>query len=191
MPSPVLHTAAGVALYYLGRGTSPLHRWGVAILVVLAALLPDIDFVVGLLMGQPNRFHGGLTHSLGGAAVGGLVLGMLVRGRRIHVGSLCFLAYASHVILDSLTRDGRPPLGVPMLWPLSDRYFNFPLIAAIRHGFDGASVGGFLQEVFSVANLRSLGVEAGIGSVLILASLGIARIRRRSCSLPGGYPGEA
>jgi inner membrane protein len=162
-----------------------LHRLRIAGLIVFAALLPDVDFLIGFLMGEPNRFHGGPTHSLGAAVVAGFVLGVLAGRRRFRVGLLCFLAYASHVILDSLTRDGRPPLGVPMFWPLTDHYFNFPLIAGIRHGMDGVTVDGFLGEVFSTANLRALAVEVGIGSVLILGSLGIGELWGRDRSRGG------
>jgi inner membrane protein len=191
MPSPVLHTAAGLALYYLDRPASTLHRWRVASLVVLAALLPDVDFLVGLLMGQPNRFHGGFTHSLGAAVAAGAILGMLAARRRLRVGLLCLLAYASHVLLDSLTRDGRPPLGVPIFWPLTGAYFNFPLIAGIRHGLDHASVSGFLRATFSSVNLRTLLIELGIGLAMIAASLGIGRIRGRQGSLHRGRGSSA
>jgi len=179
MPSPVLHTSAGLALCCVDRSAARLQRQRVVWFVLLAALLPDVDFLIGLLMGEPNRFHGGLTHSLGGAAVAGFGLGLLAGDRRSRVGLLCFLSYASHVILDSLTRDGRPPLGVPLLWPLTQELFNFPLIPGIRHGLDGASVGGFLREVLSLKNLRTLAVEGGIGSALILVSLIAGGIRRR------------
>ena len=179
MPSPILHMSAGLALCCLDRPASQLHRQRVVGFILLAAILPDVDFLIGLLMGEPNRFHGGLTHSLGGAVVAGFGLGILAGERRSRVGLLCFLSYASHVILDSLTRDSRPLLGVPLLWPLTRKFFNFPLIPGIRHGLDGASVGGFLREVLSLTNLRTLAVEGGIGSVLVLVSLIVGSIRRQ------------
>jgi hypothetical protein len=47
---------------------------------------------------------------------------------------------------------------------------------------DGVTVGGFLGEVFSTANLRALAVEVGVGFGLILGSLGIVKIWGRDRS---------
>jgi membrane-bound metal-dependent hydrolase YbcI (DUF457 family) len=35
---------------------------------------------------------------------------------------LCSLAYASHLLLDWLGADKRPPRGIQLLWPFSDRW---------------------------------------------------------------------
>jgi hypothetical protein len=78
-----------------------------------------------------------------------------------------------------MTHDTQPPIGVPILWPLTERLFNLPLLEGIRHGGRGASIDGFLREVFSAGNLRPLIVEIGIGTALILAALGIGHLRAR------------
>ena len=155
------------------------HRLRFAALLLLAAMIPDFDFVLGLLVADPNRFHSGITHSLGASVAVGLACGLVAGERRVRLGILCFAACASHAILDSLTKDVRPPFGVPLLWPLTQRRFTFPLIGGIDHGATGASVGEFLREVFSVHNLVTLLVEVGIGSALIIAALGIGRTRTR------------
>ncbi|MFQ5584838.1 MAG: hypothetical protein ACE5GL_10420, partial [Calditrichia bacterium] len=34
--------------------------------------------------------------------------------------------YLSHLVLDYFSYDGRPPIGIPIFWPLSNEYFMFP-----------------------------------------------------------------
>jgi len=182
MPSPVLHSAAGLAIYCIDRTALASRRLRFAGLILLAALIPDADFVFGMLLADPNRFHAGFTHSLGTAVLAGVAFGLVAGGRRLRVGLLCFLACASHVILDSLTLDGRPPLGVPLFWPVSERYFNFPLIGGIVHGMGGVSIGEFLRHIFSVENVRTLVIEIALGSVLILGSVFVGGVRSRRSS---------
>ena len=58
MPSPVLHCAVGAAIYGLRRGSLGRKRGRLAGLIIVAALLPDIDFLPGLIVGDPNLANG-------------------------------------------------------------------------------------------------------------------------------------
>lgn len=181
MPSPLLHSAAGLSIYGVDRKRL-VSRRRAFVLILLASLIPDADFLVGILLADPNRFHAGFTHSLGMAVVAGIVFGLISGRQHLRVGLLCGLAYASHVILDSLTLDGRPPLGVPLLWPLTGRHFNFPIIGGITHGMGGVSTTEFLKQIFSAENVGTVVVELALGIVLVLGSmlLGARRAGRSS-----------
>ena len=179
MPSPLLHSAAGLAIYSSDRSALEQNRRRFLVLILLAAMIADLDFLFGLFMADPNRFHAGVTHSLGIAVLVGLAGALAAGVHRFRLGILCFTAYASHAILDSLTRDARPPLGVPLLWPLTQRHFNLPLVDGISHGASDASVGEFLREIFSSGNISTVIIEAAIGVVLVLAGMGIGSIRAR------------
>ena len=66
MPSPILHTAAAASVARLGLRER--FTWRDAALFAALANLPDVDFIPGLLAGEPLRHHHGITHSLAFAA---------------------------------------------------------------------------------------------------------------------------
>jgi hypothetical protein len=82
------------------------------------------------------------------------------------------LAYVSHVLLDRLSNDTRPPIGVLALWPFSDGYFK----AAIEI-FPPVSR-RYWESRFWIYNLHAVLVET-----LVLAPITIAVVwwgRRRA-----------
>jgi hypothetical protein len=116
----------------------------------IAACLPDIDFFWGR--------HNMETHSLGFAALVGLVMFVWRRNGRLALA--CTLAVCSHVLFDWLGSDDFPPLGVMALWPLtSDFYFANAFI------FDAISrrywLPGFVQHNV-IAVLREIAILAPI-----------------------------
>lgn len=128
MPTAFTHALVGGALASLG----PRAARGVRLGVVLAALsvLPDAD-VLGLHLGvayDDALGHRGLTHSLAFAAlVAPLATALAFRELGAFsrawwgIAALCFLATASHGMLDALTDAG---LGIGFLLPFAeDRYF--------------------------------------------------------------------
>jgi membrane-bound metal-dependent hydrolase YbcI (DUF457 family) len=90
----------------LGLGNSGL-------LVVAAAVAPDLDFAWGR--------HNMETHSLFAAIVAGLAVLAWTRNARLALAVT--LAWTSHVLFDWLGSDTTPPLGVMALWPLSSEYY--------------------------------------------------------------------
>ena len=140
MPSPVAHALAGAALYAgltpRGAVRADWRPWGVA---ALAGATADLDFLPGLLVGDPSRYHHWATHSLLAALVfallvaplGGPLLGQPRRGPAILAA-----AYLSPLALDWVTVDRTVPRGIPLLWPASDAVFLAPVqvFADIHHG---------------------------------------------------------
>lgn len=179
MPSPLLHAASGAAILVLERRTWETRRWRTATLVLAAALLPDFDFVIGLLLRDPNRFHAEFTHTLGFSLLVAAVFGFAAGRHRLRAAVLCLAAAFSHDLLDALTSDTREPLGVSLFWPLRDARFSFPLLPGVRHGFDHATVTEFLRAVFSLANLRTLGIEFLAGALLIAGAWALGAAWRR------------
>lgn len=129
MPSPLAH---GAVAWWIERragidapGTRPprSRRARVVVFGVFWGLsvLPDFDFLPGLLLGDVEGWHNGPSHSLVAGLVAALVLGPiagLVLGRFLGGGTLrwtgiVLASYWSHVLLDALTL-GR---GVRLLWP--------------------------------------------------------------------------
>jgi len=178
----MLHAAAGAAILALERRSWQERRWRLAALVLTAALLPDLDLLAGLLLRDPNRFHADFTHTLGFALLVAPVFGLAAGAKRLRAGILCFAASFAHNALDALTSDAREPLGVSLFWPVTDARVSLSVLPGVRHGFDGATVSEFFREVFSLANLRTLGIEFVIGVLLVAASwaIGAAWHRRRA-----------
>lgn len=117
------HMTAGVLVgYTVGQLAGlPLPETGVlAVVGAVAALLPDLDHpqslirqrtgFVGTLAGFWMR-HRGITHTIPVAVLAGLIVALL--GPPV-LAVTVFAGYASHLLLDALTRSG-----VPLAWPLT------------------------------------------------------------------------
>ena len=130
MPSPLGHALGGAivaaALSPLGvwrpdAGCGIRHTFTAAlrspmlVVAVIAACLPDLDFLWGR--------HNMETHSLGAALLAGLAVRVVTRGRARRLAVAVTLAWTSHVLFDWLGSDDTPPLGVMALWPITSTFY--------------------------------------------------------------------
>lgn len=176
MPTSVAHSIAGYAALDARNPTRPLRRPLFWFLVLVVANAPDLDFVPGLLVGEPGAFHRGASHSLGAALVAGIVLaplfGRSASGlRRGFV--VVFLVYASHALLDVVGTAPMNVRGVPILWPLSgERYlFRVPLLSsfeALRSFERGSETIGFFASIASWRGLQVFVLDAVLFLPLLL-----------------------
>jgi membrane-bound metal-dependent hydrolase YbcI (DUF457 family) len=129
MPSPLGHILAGTAVYLTGTRRESRSKLILSV-TLLGSILPDFDFVPGILIGDLRAFHHGVSHSLALAVLFGLVVFFLTPWRQKAIarraGILAASAYASHVVLD-LVSVNPGTRGVPILWPLSDQQFGLEL----------------------------------------------------------------
>jgi inner membrane protein len=130
------------------------------------AIGPDLDFLPGLLRGTPALFHQGISHSLCFAFAAGLIGAGLFRMMGWSALSgflLASCAWASHLLLDLFGPDKRPPYGIPLFWPLSDRPFLSPVafLPGVHHvrNTDASNL-EWLRGIFDWYNLRALITEA-------------------------------
>lgn len=191
MASPVGHVVLGLAVARggggerSGRHSTGVYRdpartsappWLLPTLAAVAAVAPDLDFLPGILVGDPNRYHQLHSHTLLAAASAGLLAGVAARSVRIRgamkLGVIVALAYASHLLLDFFTNDPRAPFGIPLFWPLSPDHFTSPwsLFRGIHHGVPGQGLGTVLGEIFSLHNLVAVGIEVGATTPALLAA---------------------
>jgi membrane-bound metal-dependent hydrolase YbcI (DUF457 family) len=138
MPSPVGHILGGAAVYLAGTRRE-VRSGKVLVITLLASILPDFDFLPGILIGDMRAFHHGISHSLAAAVLFGGLVFLFKKWRQadmaLLMGLLAASSYASHVLLDLVSvNDGAR--GVPVLWPLSNRYFgvNLGLLGFFRYG---------------------------------------------------------
>jgi membrane-bound metal-dependent hydrolase YbcI (DUF457 family) len=155
MPSPIGHALGGIAA---GWGTVPRRDVAGAAILAVAAIVPDLDLLI--------HDHRGSSHSVGAALIAGAMA--LVVTRRPRWALAVTLAWGSHVLLDWLSNDTRPPLGVMALWPFTHDYYK-----ASVELFPAVSRRYWLAE-FWVYNLKAAAIE-----VLILGPIAAAAVWRR------------
>jgi inner membrane protein len=146
-------------------------------LCLFAANAADLDFVPGLLIGDPDRFHHGVSHSLGLAVLFALCCGS---GRLLgptfwgNVAAF-FCLYFSHVAIDYFSTDTSAPYGVPFFWPLTNEYYiaPFAFLPDIRRS---SGTGEFFMSLFTLHNLWAVTVE----SIVIYPIVVMMRVFKRA-----------
>jgi hypothetical protein len=120
----------------------------VAVAFAVAGAAPDLDLLVGA--------HRGPSHSLGFTIIiWGLAYALTRRGL---LAAALAAAYASHTLLDWMSKDTTAPIGSMALWPFSHGYYesDLHLFTAISRkywhpGFWQHNVFAILREVAIVA----------------------------------------
>lgn len=183
MPLPIAHSLMGYTLAETTQVRLARTTWRNVLLFAALANLSDVDFLPGFLMGQPNRYHHHLTHSLGFAALVGL-LGCLIYWRRNQ--NLTNYTHAlqnevqfrfwpyfltitatvfSHCVLDLLTVDTSPPFGMLLFWPFDMSYYDMSVKIFAPVSKSGTSA-TFFPSLLQWHNLKVLVIE-----VLVMAPI--------------------
>jgi hypothetical protein len=149
------HALAGIAA---GWHLVPRRNRHAALFLSAVAIAPDLDLLIAT--------HRGESHSIGAALIAGVVA--LAVTRRWAWGVAATLAWSSHVLLDWLSNDTRPPIGVMAMWPFTHDYYK----AAIEI-FPPVSR-RYWESRFWIDNLRAVAVE-----LVILGPIAFAGTRRR------------
>jgi membrane-bound metal-dependent hydrolase YbcI (DUF457 family) len=128
----------------VARDANMVRERSRALLVVGAALVPDLDLLLRFVDGRNH--HQQQTHSLGFAVAAAILVAALARGlgwaRPMTLGLAAGAAWASHVLLDFMAVDTNPPIGVMALWPASSGYFHmlWPLFLDIGRTLEWSTV---------------------------------------------------
>ena len=169
MSSPIGHSFAGYIINSYSSRSLKIQGIKALFLYIFIANVPDLDFVPGLLVGKPNLFHHGISHSVGMGAIFSLLLALLLNiGDTENLNKdffLFFSLYCSHLLLDYISYDTRPPLGIPIFWPLSNEYFIFkyPILPPVAHSKNTyANIAQFFSGAFSLHNLYVVLMEFAV-----------------------------
>jgi inner membrane protein len=130
MPSPIGHAIAGYAVVSGSKETLSRRVWISVAGAMFLANLPDVDFIPGLLLGDPGEYHRQAFHSLFAAVLVGASIASVYRMRgRGFVGSFLLTAglFSSHLLLDLFTHDTTGDAGLQLFWPFTERFFSIPL----------------------------------------------------------------
>lgn len=171
MALPIAHATVGYLVHRLDRRRTGFGGCRRALAFMAIANLPDADFALGFVIGQPGVFHRGLSHTLLAALVFGAALGALTRwrhgGRWLPASAVFACVYASHLLIDAFTIDERGPAGAQFLWPLSDAYYIAPVTLFTEIIVDGSSRMGFLRTVLAWPAVGVLVRDAVIAAVAV------------------------
>jgi inner membrane protein len=161
MPSPLGHALGGIAA---GWDAAPTRTRVTTAILAAVAIAPDLDLVFGT--------HREASHSLGAAALAGIAALAFATARpwpaRLRWAAAVTIAWGSHVLLDWLSNDTRPPIGVMALWPFTHEYYKsaieiFPPVSR-----------RYWESRFWLYNLRAVVAEC-----LILAPITVLVVWRR------------
>lgn len=180
MPTPVGHAIAGAIFY---SGTSKSKKFDLWLLGTLLffVVLPDIDFVFGFMVGDPNRYHHQFTHSFFFVILAGLIGGYLFAKWRqqsaVYSSAIFISAGITHVILDVLALDTSAPYGCPLFWPFSNQFMISPVVifSDVSRASDTRT---FFASLFNIHNLKTVLIEIGILAPIWGATVWWKRKRR-------------
>jgi membrane-bound metal-dependent hydrolase YbcI (DUF457 family) len=199
MALPIAHATAGYLVHRAGRGVlaedrSSLAGWRRAVVFMFIGILPDMDFLVGFVIGQPGLLHRGVSHTLVAAAVFALVAAAFAHWRwKQRFGPAVVLlgaAYLSHLLLDYFTIDTRPPAGAQFLWPFSSAYFMSPVTIFTEIWIDGTTRAGFLRTVLAWRSVVVLAREVVISALAVGAWFAIEGAQARLATARRALVGE-
>ena len=177
MPSPIAHTAIGYLILkvyqrgHLQKGQNWTRDVSFTLIVILGlSILPDLDSIAGILMGDFGGYHNNWTHSLLVGLGVALVIGSLVWFTR-HSGFsswfiITLLCYELHVIMDYFTI-GR---GVVAFWPVSPERFASPV--PVLYGLHWSDGWLSRRHLFTIAT--------EVGFITLVGVLAYLHINRRS-----------
>ncbi len=175
MATPLGHMLAGASVGAVCQtGAAPLWRVTAGALIGAAA---DLDFLPGILLGEPARFHHAASHSmLFVLAVAALAVSISAHAR-FRWGLLVGVGYGSHLVLDLFTFDDSVPYGIPLFWPFSSQTWQspVPLLPNVLHS-TGSVIGLHNLEV-AVREVLTLGP-------ILLITLLVAHRRRPQTTTP-------
>lgn len=170
MATPIAHTMAGIMVFYcftIRAGRNALLFF----MLLFVAVLPDIDFLFGFLVGNPNKYHHYFTHSILFVVAMGILFAILMSGRSLikwrYLSCLFAGSGLTHLLLDFITKDQRAPFGIPLLWPFSERYFISP-VQILSDVYRSSESAIFFQSMLNWHNFYTVILEIALLLPLIV-----------------------
>ncbi len=164
MPSPIGHSLIGLTVANLPLKKQLYQSIFWLGYVVIIANAADLDFLPGWIIGDMNRYHHGISHSIGAAVILAIFCAIAAKLIDLDAKRVFFvtaLVYFSHLLGDYLGVDRSEPYGAPFLWPISSEYYLSPvqIFHPIEHGDPGAGNSSVFAEIFSYPNLIAAAIE--------------------------------
>lgn len=169
--TPIGHSLAGYAVYNFSVAPTNRNRLKLAFLCIFMATAPDLDILPGILIGRPQLYHHGITHSLGFAFVASLVIAGIVSIRMkpfMLIFSLCLISYLSHLLIDFLgssSHNWHSVVGIPLFWPFGREKFSSTvgLYLAFRYNSSpSATIIEWIKSMLNLYNINAIALEVAL-----------------------------
>lgn len=165
MPTPIGHSLISTAIFAGVKNKEARFSAFDYFVFLFFGMLPDLDFLPGLIAGEPSRYHHGLSHSITMSLAAGFLAGLVYYAtRRKHFVeySLIFSGvYFAHVAADFFAVDTSAPFGEQMFWPFWNGYVLSPFTFFMDVHRSTASH-DFFVSMFNSHNLRTVFVEIAV-----------------------------
>jgi len=172
MPTPIGHSLLSTAIFSSVNRKKLKLNWFDYLVFLFIGSFPDLDFLPGLVLGTPSRFHHGMTHSLFFGIIIGTMTGLLYsKWKRTNWLSYTLIftsVYFSHLLADFLGVDTSFPYGEQLFWPFWQAYILSP-ISIFSDVYRSSNSADFFVSLFNWHNLRTVIIELLIcGPILFL-----------------------
>jgi len=159
MPSPVGHTLFTLSVMRLS-GKETFKSKFLLLLGLFLGLSPDIDLALIIFFGfkEGGKYHQLYTHSIFFVIIIFLFLFFFSRNLKLSLTLSSLVLF--HIILDIFSVDLKPPIGVPILSPLSSLSFNIGILPKIEKSS--------FSSLFSKNNIHAMLVEIAIFLPILL-----------------------
>jgi membrane-bound metal-dependent hydrolase YbcI (DUF457 family) len=171
----------GAGLGELARSgmREPPPRWRAWAVCAALAALPDVDIVLGIVLGKGGSYHGTFTHSITAVVVWSLI-GYLFGGGRW--AALAGVGYASHLLADLLDESG--PTNLMLAWPFSgQRPYSigklFPKVPVEGDGIVDSALNVLRPETLMLLAAQTA-MAAGFFAAFVLLGRLIRGLRERA-----------
>lgn len=172
MPTPIGHSLLATAIFKGVNRKKLKLNWFDYLVFLFIGIFPDLDFLPGLILGIPSRFHHGLTHSLFFGIIIGTIAGLLYgkwKKESWQKYALIFTGvYFSHLIADFFGVDTSFPYGEQLFWPFWQAYVISP-VALFSDVYRSSNSADFFVSMFNWHNAKTVIVELVVCIPLLLA----------------------
>ena len=171
MCTPIGHTLFGYSVFLASPLWNQWKAWRIFLFVLIVANMPDLDIVIGYIVGKPNLYHQHFSHSLFFVMCVSILLGWgskwFLKGFGLKMGLLTAGILLSHLMLDFLGRDTSYPYGIQVFWPFSKEFFISP-VRIVRSVSKSSASQTFIQSLFCWHNFWTVFSEIAVFVPLIL-----------------------
>ncbi len=171
MPTPIGHSLLSTAIYAGVNQKKLKLNWFDYLVFLFIGIFPDLDFLPGLILGSPSRFHHQFTHSLFFGIIIGTMTGLLYgKWKREHwlKYALVFTGvYYSHLLADFFGVDTSFPYGQQLFWPFWQAYVLSP-VSIFSDVYRSSSSADFFLSMFNWHNLIAVMIELMICIPILL-----------------------
>lgn len=162
MPTPIGHSLISTAIFSGVDRKKLKLKWLDYPIFLFIGIFPDLDFLPGLILETPSRFHHGFTHSLFFGIIIGTITGLLYsklkRKHWLNYSIVFSGTYFAHLLADFFGVDTSFPFGEQLFWPLWQAYVLSP-ISIFSDVYRSSNSTDFFISMFNMHNLKAVVIE--------------------------------